>query len=249
MKRLLFLLGVLAFFLPYLAQAQISSRANQNLETFFIAGSTGLGKSEDSAHVSGDTGTMSLTVRQDTAAALAGTDADYQPLITDASGRLHTIATQSGTWNVGTVTTVTNLANWGGSAVAIANGAASTALRVTDANNDPCQTSGIPKSSVAVAVTTDAQLVAISGTTVIYVCGFSVSIAGTAPTMRLVSGTGSVCATGLTGRTGAYAPLTGSMIVGGGAATVLSTAAGDALCMDTEGTSPSVQGYLTYVQQ
>jgi hypothetical protein len=32
---------------------------------------------------------MALTVRQDTAAALGGTDADYQPLITDASGRLH----------------------------------------------------------------------------------------------------------------------------------------------------------------
>ena len=28
-------------------------------------------------------------MRQDTAAALAGTDADYQPLITDANGRLH----------------------------------------------------------------------------------------------------------------------------------------------------------------
>jgi hypothetical protein len=37
-------------------------------------------------------------VRQDTAAALAGTDADYQPLITDGSGRLHV--------NVGNTVTV-----------------------------------------------------------------------------------------------------------------------------------------------
>lgn len=48
-----------------------------------------LGKAEDAAHTSGDVGVMALAVRQDTAAALGGTDADYQPLITDASGRLH----------------------------------------------------------------------------------------------------------------------------------------------------------------
>ena len=52
-------------------------------------GATSLGKAEDAAHSSGDTGVMVLSVRQDTAAALGGTDADYQPLITDASGRLH----------------------------------------------------------------------------------------------------------------------------------------------------------------
>lgn len=48
-----------------------------------------LGKAEDAAHSSGDVGVMALTVRQNTAAALAGTDADYQPLITDSTGRLH----------------------------------------------------------------------------------------------------------------------------------------------------------------
>ena len=53
---------------------------------------TNLGKAEDAAHTSGDVGVMALTVRQNTAAALSGTDADYQPLITDTSGRLHTIS-------------------------------------------------------------------------------------------------------------------------------------------------------------
>lgn len=57
-----------------------------------------LRKSEDDAHTSGATGTMPLTVRQDAAAALGGTDEDYQPLITDASGRLHV--------NVGNTVTV-----------------------------------------------------------------------------------------------------------------------------------------------
>jgi hypothetical protein len=45
---------------------------------------------EDVPHVSGDKGEMQLTVRKDTAAATAGTDGDYQPPITDATGRLWT---------------------------------------------------------------------------------------------------------------------------------------------------------------
>ena len=55
------------------------------------SGATNLGKAEDAAHTSGDVGVMALSVRQDAAAALGGTDADYQPLITDANGRLHVI--------------------------------------------------------------------------------------------------------------------------------------------------------------
>lgn len=50
-----------------------------------------LQKAEDAAHSSGDKGIQALTVRADTAAAKAGTDGDYQPLITDANGRLHVI--------------------------------------------------------------------------------------------------------------------------------------------------------------
>lgn len=48
-----------------------------------------LGKIEDAAHSSGDTGIMSLAVRRDTASALATTDGDYIPLSTDSAGRLH----------------------------------------------------------------------------------------------------------------------------------------------------------------
>ena len=44
---------------------------------------------EDAAHASGDTGIVLMAVRQDTAASLAGTDADYVPLIVDSTGRLH----------------------------------------------------------------------------------------------------------------------------------------------------------------
>lgn len=44
---------------------------------------------EDVASANGDKGVQILTRRTDTAAASSGTDGDYQPLITDGSGRLH----------------------------------------------------------------------------------------------------------------------------------------------------------------
>jgi hypothetical protein len=52
-------------------------------------GATDLGKAEDAAHSSGDTGVAVLAVRKDTAAALAGTDGDYANLEVDAVGALH----------------------------------------------------------------------------------------------------------------------------------------------------------------
>lgn len=52
---------------------------------------TNLGKAEDAAHSSGDTGVMALAVRQDTMAALAA-DGDYVPPTTDANGQMRVLA-------------------------------------------------------------------------------------------------------------------------------------------------------------
>jgi hypothetical protein len=51
-------------------------------------GAGNLGKAEDAAHTSGDTGVFSLAVRNDTASALATTNGDYIPFTTDSLGRL-----------------------------------------------------------------------------------------------------------------------------------------------------------------
>lgn len=51
-------------------------------------GATNLGKAEDAAHVSGDTGVLALAVRQAADTPLSDTDGDYEPLQTDASGFL-----------------------------------------------------------------------------------------------------------------------------------------------------------------
>jgi len=47
-------------------------------------------KAEDAAHSSGDTGIMSLAVRNDDVAALGGADGDYSPLQVNAAGSLYT---------------------------------------------------------------------------------------------------------------------------------------------------------------
>ena len=49
---------------------------------------TALGKAEDAAHASGDTGVAVLGVRRDTAAVGSGTDGDYSTLNVDATGKL-----------------------------------------------------------------------------------------------------------------------------------------------------------------
>lgn len=50
------------------------------------SGVTGLGKAEDTAHVSGDVGVMSLAVRNDSAAAFAGTNGDYSAIAVNSVG-------------------------------------------------------------------------------------------------------------------------------------------------------------------
>lgn len=55
-----------------------------NIETAIVA----LEQIEDAAHVSGDSGVMSLAVRADADGSLAGTDGDYAPLQVDSAGKL-----------------------------------------------------------------------------------------------------------------------------------------------------------------
>ena len=69
---------------------------------------THLGKAEDGAHTTGDTGVALLAVRRDTAAVGSDTDGDYSTLNVNASGRLYTSATvdaalPAGTNNIGDV--------------------------------------------------------------------------------------------------------------------------------------------------
>lgn len=85
-----------------------------------------LGKAEDAAHSSGDTGVMLLAVREATATDLSvgNTDGDYEPLQVDANGRLHV--------NAGTVTVASHAVTNAGTFVVQENGAALTSLQLID---------------------------------------------------------------------------------------------------------------------
>ncbi len=64
-------------------------------------GATNLGKAEDAAHASGDTGVMALAVRRDADTALVGADGDYAPLQVNSSGSLK-VAITAGAGSGGT---------------------------------------------------------------------------------------------------------------------------------------------------
>ncbi len=123
---------------------------------------------------------------------------------------------------------------------------------------DPCAYA--KKSSVSIAVSSAAttQLIAVSGSTTPYICGFDFTIAASATsaaTAQLEYGTATNC-TGTHALTGTYgsgdaaASTTPAYITrGDGQATVLATAASQGVCIVTAGTTVLVQGSLTYVQQ
>lgn len=58
-------------------------------------GSTNLGKAEDAAHTSGDTGVMSLGVANEAQSNLSGTDGDYTPIATNRKGNSYTEETKA----------------------------------------------------------------------------------------------------------------------------------------------------------
>jgi hypothetical protein len=92
---------------------------------------------EDAVSAGAEKVTMAGVVRRDTAASSSGTDGDISTLATDATGRLwaHVGTVDGGT--ITTVSTVTNLAQLGGTAVAMNTGVRAAGVqRVTIATDD-----------------------------------------------------------------------------------------------------------------
>lgn len=74
----------------------VGDNANSAVRVNVVAGSTaGTEFNEDTAHTTGDAGTMILGVRNDAGGSLSGTDGDYTPIQFDSSGRLR-VVTQGG---------------------------------------------------------------------------------------------------------------------------------------------------------
>jgi len=118
-------------------------------------------------------------------------------------------------------------------------------------SSDPCQSSSVTKSSVAINISsaTTTQLVALSAGKVVYACGFTASGTGTTDTIQFEYGTGTTCGTGTTALTGPIALAAAPNSSYGPGSTVFATASANALCAVTGGTVTNVAGVLTYVQQ
>lgn len=120
-------------------------------------------------------------------------------------------------------------------------------------SNDPCTQAAKTNLAISFQTTSIAQIIALSGTTKIYVCSLSL-ISSVATVFSITGGTGSNCGTpaALIGTTSATHGLSlaanGGLTLGNGAGTVAVTAAGSELCIVQSGAG-DISGNLTYVQQ
>ena len=137
---------------------------------------------------------------------------------------------------------------------ALTSGTAKIRIVATPANDnvvtsyngaDPCLDPNTVKSSVAIAIATatTTSLVAVSGTTAVYVCSLTATV-GASSTLSLEYGTSTGC-TGTHAMTGVYTPATGGAIT---VPELAVTPASQGVCAVTTGTGGQ-NGVMTYVQE
>lgn len=122
---------------------------------------------------------------------------------------------------------------------------------ITSQPVDPCASAAIDKTSFSVAISTATTTVVQAGSAGkrVYVCAFTIIwTSGTTPTIQFEVGTGGTCATP-TVKTGAMAiPVTsGQGLIVGAGHTLFSGTAGQDMCIVSTGTTPTVNGWVTYV--
>src|ERR1700722_15045953 len=125
------------------------------------------------------------------------------------------------------------------------------ALVVANSPNggNPCQNPSATLAMVAgqTSGTSSTQLIALSGSTHIYVCGITIQgISGTTPTFALRYGTGTACAAGTATIIGAFTTTANATFTWGAQ---FVTTAGQELCYIQTGTSPVANYAISYVQQ
>lgn len=133
---------------------------NSSGALYVTGGGGGTQYAEDVAHTTGDTGTVALAVRRDTAAVGSGTDGDYSTLNVNSSGRLYVEASIAATQTLSTVTTVSTVTNVATIGTSVTPGTAAANLGKAE---DAAHTSG-DVGVFALAVRTDTAA-ASSGTT------------------------------------------------------------------------------------
>lgn len=119
--------------------------------------------------------------------------------------------------------------------------------------SDPCQNPSIAKATakVAISTATTTELVAAVAGKAVYLCAFESTVAGTSPTILFLTGTkvSTACDTSPVNLSGVFAITSGSIFPIHPTMTATQSAASGELCLTSGGTTPSIQGFFTYVQQ
>lgn len=200
-------------------------------------GGGGSGAVAQSSITSGQTGV--LIQGAVTTAAPSYSTAQTSPLSLDTAGNVRVTVT-----------------NTNANGQAIAANSSPVVLPAAQVTADPCTLGSKTNLPISQNGTSSVQLVALSGSTVIYVCSLSLVAAG-ATTAVITTGTGTACVTGnaaVIGDTtanianGLSFAANGGLTLGNGAGTIAKGAASGELCM-TLGTNVRMSGNLTYVQQ
>jgi hypothetical protein len=114
---------------------------------------------------------------------------------------------------------------------------------------NPCQDHA-RVTSVAIDTSTsgNVQLVALNGSDLIYICGYSVVVGSTATAVQLIYGTGTACATGETDLTGPWPfAANGGITQANAGSPQFVVPAGNALCVELSAANP-ITGHVTYVR-
>lgn len=224
-------------------------------------GATNLGKAEDAAHASGDTGVAVFAKRTDTAASSSTTDGDYSTINTDSAGRLWTRPTGAVTpansfsiptdaitvWSIngcynGTTIDLCQKASAGQGAVD------ATTQRVTMA-----QASTACPNYAPISTTADAVLVSGTSSQYVYICSILI-VAGAAEIVGIIEGTGTACGTGSAAIIGSTTDANSLSLAANGGFSAISglpwlrsaTTAND-VCIRVSG-SNRVSGVITYAK-
>ena len=197
---------------------------------------TNLGKAEDAAHSSGDTGVAVWAKRTDTPAA-SGADGDYVTVNSDAAGYLYVTPRSSGSTGAAPPDRASYSAGLGSGAT----GGFLTGITVAD-------------SFVNVNVTTATTTLLVTGVSGRHVRISSLSlVTAAANNVALISGTGATCGTGTTGMNGGTTAASGwnfaangGITQGNGLGTINQTnATGDSVCIVTSAAT-QLSGRIAY---
>lgn len=223
-----------------------------------------LGKAEDAAHTSGDTGVMGLCVRQSTATDLsaAATNGDYEPCQVNASGELYTSANTElpaaatladATSNptvpgVGSFNMCWNGTTWDRCSKSTAGQGA---VDASTQRVNLAQGSTACPNYIAISQTADATLVSGTASQYFYICSI-ILVAGAAEVVSLWEGTGTACGTGSAAILGSTTEANGLSLAANGGFTMVSgtpflrtaTTAND-ICLRQSGAN-RVSGVITY---